>query len=208
MDTMEQLLQQRMPKRKGHIYPREEFSVYTERLTSIGKFTTRQFLQDLKELYFAVKTYHAIMAMQEGDSAPAEALAKDGRETDGMFALSRDITEGRKTFAESVNEFCYLCRPLKMELSYNARWKEFVYAPVLDSVFDIAWFALYRIAVSGARSAVEDKRTFRTIQCRACRRTVVANGNNQLYCDDAECQAFKKAKNQRERRARIKKDIK
>jgi len=112
------------------------------------------------------------------------------------------------TFSQNIDEFFYLCSPLKMELSYDERRKEFIYAPVLDSIFDIAWFALYRIAISGAHSAIDYKRTFRTIQCRACGRTVVATGNNQLYCNEVECQSFRRAKNKRDERARKKRSIK
>lgn len=207
-DPMEMLLRQQEENLSRELSPRERFNVYADRLTGIGEFTTKRFMSDLRELYFAVKVYHAIMAMKDDDRQPAADLAKDGKYSEGMESLSKSILSGSISFAESINEFCYLCRPLKMELGFNARWNEFNYSPVLNTVFDLAWFALFRIAISGTRSAVDDKQTFRTIQCRSCGRTVVATGNNQIFCDDPECQAFKKAKNKREERDRKKKKSK
>ncbi|HEX3037795.1 MAG TPA: hypothetical protein VHO94_02235 [Oscillospiraceae bacterium] len=204
LHPMEKLLRQHMQTRKVLISPREEFKVHKERLMRLGTFEAQMFLHDLKDLYFAVKTYHAIMAMNEDDNGPAEALAKDGRYSDGMESLSQDIIAGTKSFADCLHEFCFLCHPLNMELNYDVKKSEFIYAPVLNSVFDIAWFALYRIAISGTRSAVDDKLSFSTLQCRACGRTIVSTGRHQIYCKDRECQAFRKAKNKRDERKREK----
>lgn len=107
-------------------------------------------MNDLRDLYFTVKAYHAIIVMKEYDRQSEWSHAKDGRYLDGTPSLSNEIT-----FAESINEFCRLCRPLNMELTYNYYLKELDYSLVMNLVFDLAWFALYRIVISVARSAVE-----------------------------------------------------
>jgi len=176
---------------------RQEFNVYSIRLQQYGTFSIDQFLADLRELYYAIKVYYAIKALKDNDRQPAAKLAHDGEYSDGMEHLSRQLLNGSLKEAEAFDHFCSLCRTLTMDLHYNSHWKEFVYAPVLTSVFDIAWFALFRIAVSGADKSTANKISARTIQCRACGRTVVATNNRQKYCTDAECQLFRKMKNKR-----------
>jgi len=176
---------------------RQEFNVYSVRLQQYGTFTVDQFLADLRELYYAIKVYYAIKALDDDDRQPAAELAHDGKYSDGMEHLSQQLLNGSLKEAEAFDRFCSLSRTLTMELLYDSHWKEFVYAPALSSVFDIAWFALFRIAVSGADKTTANKMSARTIQCRACGRTVVATNNRQKYCTDPECQLFRKMKNKR-----------
>jgi hypothetical protein len=176
---------------------RQEFKAYSIPLRQYGTFTVDQFLADLREIYYAVNVYHAIKALEDGDLSQAAEIALDGKYSNGMEHLSKQLLNGSLKKSEAFDYFCSLCRTLKMELRYDCRWKEFVYAPVLTSVFDIAWFALFRLAVSGADKAAAEKSNVRTIQCRACGRTVVATNNRQKYCNDAECQDFRQMKNKR-----------
>lgn len=194
---MESLLRAQVKTPGVWVSERQKFNVYSIRLQQYGTFSIDQFLADLRELYYAIKVYYAIKALKDNDRQPAAELAHDGKYSDGMEHLSRQLLNGSLKEAEAFDRFCSLCRTLTMELDYDSHWKEFVYAPVLSSVFDIAWFALFRIAVSGADKATINKMSARTIQCRACGRTVVATNNRQKYCTDAECQLFRKMKNKR-----------
>ena len=194
---MERLLRAQEKKPGMWVSARQEFNVYSIRLQQYGTFTVDQFLADLRELYYAIKVYHAIKALDDNDRQPATELAHDGKYSDGMERLSQQLLNGSLKNAEAFDRFCSLCRTLTMELHYDSHWKEFVYAPVLSSVFDIAWFALFRLAVSGADKATANKQNTRTIQCHACGRTVVATNNRQKYCMDPECQLFRKMKNKR-----------
>ena len=196
-DKLESLLRAHEKKPGAWVSGRQEFKDYSIPLRQYGTFTVDQFLADLREIYYAVNVYHAIKALEEVDLRPAIKLSHDGKYSNGMEHLSRQLVNGSLKKAAAFDYFCSLCRTLTMELRYDSRWKEFVYAPVLTSVFDIAWFALFRLAVSGADKAAAEKSNVRTIQCRACGRTVVATNNRQKFCNDAECQAFRKMKNKR-----------
>lgn len=177
-------------------------SCYADRLEGQGGFSKRQFLYDLRGLASAVQVYHSIMGMrEEKDASPAQALSRDGRTQEGMEALAGDILSGKRSYEDCIEEFCYLCKPINMQLTYDPRHKSFDYAPVFDSAFDIAWFALYRIAISNERYIDTGNRKLGTIQCRACGRTVTKTGPNQKYCNRPECQAFKEASRKRKSRS-------
>lgn len=163
-----------------------------------GTFTIDDFMRDLEYLYFAIKTYHAIKAIEEeADFTIAREIAKEGKYTDGREDISRELLSEKPVKAKCYHKLAEMCDILKMEIKYNEYEKRFAFVPVINSVFDIAWYALICTISSNALSVKNTKVNNRVIRCPNCGKLFVASSNRQIYCDSTECQAYRNCKKQK-----------
>ena len=182
----------------GENSPRKQFQYDTKFLVIDGTFEISKFMRDLELLYFTVKTYHAIMALKDGDSTVAKELAKEGRYCDGRSYTSRDLLSGELDTTEKMNSLCEYFEAQKMELKYDQIKKEFTFVPKVNSVFDIAWYALIRHIISDAASSSKDQINYTLFRCKCCGRLFTPTCNRQKYCADTECQYSRKRKNSKD----------
>ena len=94
----------------------------------------------------------------------------------------------------------------KFRLKTNPADGRVVLAAVVDSVFDIAWYALAHLMTEEpmlkdlGRRETNLKGIMAT--CKNCGRLFIRLGSRNNYCERAECQKARNARNQREFRKR------
>ena len=174
-----------------------------------GTFIIDDFMRDLEYLYYAIKIYHAIKAIEEdGDTSIARSIAKEGRWTDGREDISNELLAGKPLKAKCYHNLAQLCEILNMRLQYNEMEKKFVFVPEIKSVFDIAWYSLICTISSNALGTTNSKINNRVIRCPNCGTLFVASSNRQIYCDSYECQAYRNCKKQKSFQEKKKKSSK
>ena len=110
-----------------------------------------------------------------------------------------DFDELRETLIDCIPDF-------HLRLKLNHKSGKIVFAADVNSVFDIAWYTFARLLTEdpsleflGSDNRCRDGIL---ICCHHCGRFFVRNSRQQQYCDRAECQKARNAKNQRDFRKR------
>ncbi len=93
-----------------------------------------------------------------------------------------------------------------MKLKLNTKTGRFEFSADIDSVFDIAWYALaHMISEDPAldnRGKEEPRPEGIMICCRNCGKFIIRKTNRQEYCDSEECQKARNARKQKAYRDR------
>ena len=108
--------------------------------------------------------------------------------------LSSRIIQENKISTESLKEFAKTIPSIKFTMKFNEKTNNFYIGPELNSVFEIATYALIRWIASNAPN-MEDTDTRKTLFiCEACGRIGVKSGSRQKYCSTKECQDIRNAR--------------
>ena len=110
-----------------------------------------------------------------------------------------DFDELRETLIDCIPDF-------RLRLKLDPKSEKIVFAADVDSVFDIAWYTFARLLTEDPSLEFlgSDDRCCDGILicCHHCGRFFIRNSRQQQYCDRAECQKARNAKNQRDFRKR------
>ncbi len=97
----------------------------------------------------------------------------------------------------------------KLRLKVSPKTQRVVLSAEVDSVFDIAWYALAHLITEEPLPEEKGKQISRPegimTYCRNCGQFFIRRNSRNEYCDRIECQKARNAKNQREFRDRQKK---
>ncbi|MCD7835746.1 MAG: hypothetical protein LUG83_03660 [Lachnospiraceae bacterium] len=109
-------------------------------------------------------------------------------------------------YEELRNTLINLIPDFTIRLKVNPATNRLDFSADVNSVFDIAWFTLARMLSEDPAPEDKGKQDERQegimIVCRHCGDFLIRRNNRQEYCDKAECQKARNAKNQREFRRR------
>lgn len=142
-----------------------------------------------------------VKEMQIDSELNKSSRNKRGEDSDAGFAcVPYDYyDELRDTLIDIIPDF-------NMRLKVNPKTNQVVFSADVHSVFDICWYTL-------ARKITEDeppeKKGFKQkkfegtiVSCLSCGEAFIRSNNRQRYCGKKECDLARRAKNQRENRAR------
>ncbi len=94
----------------------------------------------------------------------------------------------------------------KMRPKLHAKSNRYIFSADVHSIFDIAWYTFARMVVDDApterKTASAKEYTGVVAVCINCGRYFYRKRGNQMYCRRKECQNARKAKNQKDKRAR------
>ena len=94
----------------------------------------------------------------------------------------------------------------KLRLKYHPEKRRMILSADVDSVFDIAWYALAHLITEEPLPEEMGKKSDRPegmmTCCKHCGRFFIRRSSRNEYCDREECQKARNARNQREFRER------
>lgn len=100
----------------------------------------------------------------------------------------------------------------KMRLKVNPKTNRIVFSADVHSIFDICWYTLARKIADDVPpddkdfGIIKDEETEGTfVSCLCCGKAFIRRGNRQMYCGSKECDLARRAKNQRNLRAKKRK---
>lgn len=185
-----------------------------------GIFSVDGFMAELGKLYHAARLYIALERLCFAGREPAFDLCEEGRYFERLPILERykhGTEEPRPPKGELAAEPCddyerlrsalTDCIPnFKLRLKVNPLTGRLVFSADVYSVFDIAWYTLAQMMTEDPAPESIDKEAERPegvmICCCHCGRFFIRSARHQQYCDKAECQKARNAKNQRDFRRR------
>ncbi|OQB20417.1 MAG: hypothetical protein BWY11_02436 [Firmicutes bacterium ADurb.Bin182] len=164
------------------------------RLERYASFELDRFIRDLSSISHALDMYVAITDLQtRNDGTMAKNLYYEGIFDDGLPFFEKYRNTRIKLTDEILITYASLFPDLSMKLEYQGEDKKFVIAPVVYSIFDIAWYTLS--CMSGMTGAMENGYTKLPVsRCECCNMLFVKTGNRQKYCSDQQCQAYRNNK--------------
>ena len=190
-------------------YSDEELGFVMEKEASFG---IDDFMQELQRLYNATVLYLALRDYVRRDLTTARDLYMEGRFFDipPFFEKFKNgdhqiehipAKEGerlQRVLFDMIPEF-------RMKLAFD-RYGSIVYAAVVNSVFDIAWYTFSRLVADDAPENDVDLNSNleigHLVSCLCCGRYMFRRNNRQRYCASPDCQAARKRKNRRDCDAR------
>ena len=164
--------------------------------TGIGGFSVRDMIDELKELYITSIALFTMLAIQRGEIDQAKKLyySNIGTESLGFDLFEHFSMEKQYTRAFLFEDIGLSVPRFQMGLQYDENAQRLVFAPMIESVFDMAWYAVSRvIAVNAPALNTWDGKQSITY-CEACGNFFIKDGNRQKYCKDPECQAYRNRK--------------
>lgn len=94
----------------------------------------------------------------------------------------------------------------QMRPKLHAKSNRYIFSADVHSIFDIAWYTFARMVVDDApperKTEKRNDYTGVVAVCINCGRYFYRKRGNQMYCRRKECQSARKAKNQKDKRAR------
>lgn len=94
----------------------------------------------------------------------------------------------------------------KMVPKLHSKSNRYIFSAEVHSIFDIAWYTFARMVVDDAppekKTRIAKEYTGVVAVCLNCGRYFYRKRGNQMYCRRKECQSARKAKNQKDKRAR------
>ncbi len=191
-----------------------------------ASFSLEEFFDELDKLYSASFYFHALKKAKEGrDTYLARSTYTKGNYREGLPFFEKYKRLGDEEYLKKIDEdypvllenLLYLVPKFQMSLALNDETGKVGLYSHIDSVFDIAWFALMRIIAKDAPpSDSDDERPLYSsdpyICCNACGRYVKRRCPRQKYCDNSDCQRLRKRRNQKDfydraKEKKIKKDV-
>lgn len=110
-----------------------------------------------------------------------------------------DYDELRHKLVEFIPDF-------NMKLKFNTATGRFEFSAEIDSVFDIAWYALAHMISEDPSLENRGNKKSRPegimICCRNCGKFIIRKSNRQEFCDSEECQKARNARKQKAYRDR------
>lgn len=210
-DPMERLL--RAQEQSGNIeqpvaLPLSKRGWYEKKSKAIADLAVvnlYEFMDDLRRLYERAKTYNGIADARNGDFTLIRTIANNTLNFSSVWNdIAREIVAEGKVTDTALEKFADSLPEIPLKTAYSSE-KEFVYvAPKLNSVFDVANYALILLVASNAPN-LEDSQSKQVITfCAACGKMFAKTGPRQKYCETFECQRVRFARNAAAYRARKK----
>ena len=178
-----------------------------------ASFTFYEFFDELNNLASANFYYSALKkAKEDRDTYLARSTYYTGNYyKDGLpfFEKYRNIRDDKEylkrideDYPELLDKLISLFPKFQMSLQLNEDTGRVGIYSHIDSVFDIAWFALARIVAREAppEDSDDEKPLYSNepyICCNACGTYVKRTGLRQQYCNEPACQKARKRRNQK-----------
>lgn len=202
-------------------YPPEVFNIdpdtdwglhWTLLLTGTGLcgFSVRKFIKDLYLLYTDTIAIFTLLYFEYGEDTEAKKFYYEsgfGKGT-GYDLYKEFTTEKHNTKTFIRREVVSGIPRFKFGLKINEISGKIEFLPEIHSVFDYAYYALSRIAAADIRQ-IDDWGSKKNLTfCSSCGKLFIKTGNNQRYCNDPLCQAYRNQKKSRDcyYRRKLKKD--
>lgn len=164
--------------------------------TGIGAFSVIKMITELKELYITSIALFTMLTIQRGEIDEAKKLyySNIGNESPGYDLFEHFLTEKQYKRSFILEDIGLSVPRFRMGLQYDENTQKLVFAPMIESVFDMAWYALSRaVAVNAPALNTWDGKLSITY-CEACGKFFIKDGNRQKYCKDPECQSYRNRK--------------
>jgi len=165
-----------------------------QKIINIAEVNLNEFLKDLKDLYELTKTYYGIFCFEDGNPTAIEDLKTVLQYTSQWNKLATNIMKEKQISQESLVKFANTIPSIQFSMKFNVETNNFYIGPDLNSVFEIATYALIRWIASNAPN-MEDTDTRKTLFiCEACGKIGVKTGPRQKYCATKGCQDIRNAR--------------
>lgn len=183
-----------------YISPRSWYEEKAKKALELAQINLFDFLKDLRNLYELTKTYYGLFCFKDGDSKTIENLKTVLEYTSQWNKLAEKILRDNKISKDALKNFAKSIPDVKLSVKFYEKKNSFYLGPKLDSVFDIATYALIRWIATNAPN-MDDTDTKKSLfVCEACGKIGVKNGNRQKYCATKECQDIRNARNKRRKK--------
>lgn len=175
---------------------------FHEDLKNNASFLVSQFVKDLCNLGSVFEYYAVLQKIHSSHDASA------GREHyyEGRFQESIPLLEKYKQYSDDeyvkqvdmnydnlMQSVIALFPDIKLNLKQNTRTHKIEMGAVVNSVFDIAWYAFARMVATVAPPADHDPDYMypqgSVLTCMSCGEYFVRHSSRQRYCDNPNCQA-------------------
>lgn len=177
-----------------YISPRSWYEEKAKKALELAQINLFDFLKDLRNLHELTKTYYGIFCFKDGDSKIIENLKTVLEYTSQWNKLAEKILRDNKISKDALKNFAKSIPDVKLSVKFDEKKNSFYLGPKLDSVFDIATYALIRWIATNAPN-MDDTDTKKTLfVCEACGKIGVKNGNRQKYCSSQACQNIRNAR--------------
>jgi len=184
--------------------PRKWYEEKIKETIELSEINLYEFLKDLNGLYELTKTYYGIFSFKSGSSQIIEDLKTILQYKSQWNKLATKIIDDKKISGESLKKFAETIPEIQFSMKFDEKNNTFYIGPDLNSVFEIATYALIRWIATNAPN-MEDTDTKKTLFiCEACGKIGVKSGPRRKYCATKECQGTRNAR----KAARSKKNVK
>lgn len=180
----------------------------SKEILEVAQINLMDFMNDLRDLYERTKTYYAIIEAQQGDFRQIEEISKTVLNFESEWnRIAKRIAKNKAVTAEVLESYAKTITEMKITLRFDSKKSTYYLAPELNSVFDIANYALVRLIATNAPNLEDGDSKVAIAFCSGCGKMFVKTGNRQKFCEDETCQAIRNARKAAAYRERKKRNV-
>ncbi len=154
-----------------------------------GMFSVRKFMNECKHFFDMTGMVLTLTLIQGGREKEADTLYHQYF-YEGGFDLYQEYMQNEHYSKEFLSADNYAMLPsMRMKVEFDPERMQPVFLPEVDSIFDVLYYTLIRIAAANAPALDENWRRQSIAICESCGELFIKDGNRQKYCKDPLCQA-------------------